>query len=205
MLKTIVKKGSYHDSVVLMLLTNQISSIEGVKKVSIMMATPANKDIYRQSGLSTSELEEASANDMVVVADVDDDGLLDVIMEEVEAFFKKQSTSESDKKGAEAVRSWDKALGKLADANLAVISIPGAYAALEADRALDEGMNVFMFSDNVTLEDEIKLKKLRYRNHPGRAHCVYQSRGSGTHRHHRSVRHRHPGTDHHHRPSGRGR
>ena len=44
MLKTIVKKGSYHDSVVLMLLTNQISSIEGVKKVSIMMATPANKD-----------------------------------------------------------------------------------------------------------------------------------------------------------------
>ena len=107
MLKTIVKKGSYHDSVVLMLLTNQISAIEGVKKVSIMMATPANKDIYRQSGLSTGELEEASANDMVVVADVEDEGLLDGIMEEVEAFFKKQSTAESDKKGAEAVRSWD--------------------------------------------------------------------------------------------------
>ena len=53
MLKTVVKKGSYHDSVVLMLLTNQISTIEGVKKVSIMMATPANKDIYRQSGLAT--------------------------------------------------------------------------------------------------------------------------------------------------------
>ena len=159
MLKTIVKKGSYHDSVVLMLLTTQISTIEGVKKVSIMMATPANKDIYRQSGLSTEELESASANDMVVVADVDDDAILDVIMEEVEEFFKKQSTSEGDKKGAESVKSWDKALGKLPDANLAVISIPGAYAALEADRALDEGMNVFMFSDNVTLEDEIKLKQ----------------------------------------------
>ena len=159
MLKTIVKKGSYHDSVVLMLLTNQISTIEGVKKVPIMMATPANKDIYRQSGLSTEELESASANDMVVVADVDDDAILDVIMEEVEEFFKKQSTSEGDKKGAESVKSWDKALGKLPDANLAVISIPGAYAALEADRALDEGMNVFMFSDNVTLEDEIKLKQ----------------------------------------------
>ena len=158
MLKTIVKKGSYHDSV-LMLLTNQISTIEGVKKVSIMMATPANKDIYRQSGLSTEELEGASANDMVVVADVDDEGILDVIMQEVEEFFKKQSTSESEKKGAESVKSWDKALKKLPDANLAVISIPGAYAALEADRALDEGMNVFMFSDNVTLEDEIKIKQ----------------------------------------------
>ncbi len=159
MLKTIVKKGSYHDSVVLMLLTNQISTIKGVKKVSIMMATPANKDIYRQSGLSTEELESASANDMVVVADVDDESLLDTIMQETEAFFKKQSTKEGDKKGAEAVKSWDKALEKLPEANLAVVSIPGAYAALEADRALDEGMNVFMFSDNVTLEDEIKLKK----------------------------------------------
>lgn len=158
MLKTIVKKGSYHDSVVLMLLTNQISTIKGVKKVSIMMATPANKDIYRQSGLNTEELESASANDMVVVADVDDESLLDTIMQETEEFFKKQSTKESDKKGAEAVKSWDKALEKLPEANLAVISIPGAYAALEADRALDEGMNVFMFSDNVTLEDEIKLK-----------------------------------------------
>ena len=179
MLKTIVKKGSYHDSVVLMLLTNQISTIEGVKKVSIMMATPANKDIYRQSGLSTEELEGASANDMVVVADVDDEGILDVIMQEVEEFFKKQSTSESEKKGAESVKSWDKALKKLPDANLAVISIPGAYAALEADRALDEGMNVFMFSDNVTLEDEIKIKQKAHEKGlavmgPGSADRIYQ-------------------------------
>ena len=159
MLKTVVKKGSYHDSVVLMLLTNQISTIEGVKKVSIMMATPANKDIYRQSGLATEELEAASANDLVIVADVDDDSLLNTIEDEMEKFFQKQSTESSEKKGAESVKSWEKALAKQPDANLAVISIPGAYAALEADRALDEGLNVFMFSDNVTLEDEVSLKK----------------------------------------------
>ena len=41
---------------------------------------------------------------------------------------------------------------EMSNANLAVISIPGAYAALEADRALDEGLSVFMFSDNVTIE-----------------------------------------------------
>lgn len=159
MLKTVVKKGSYHDSVVLMLLTNQISTIEGVKKVSIMMATPANKDIYRQSGLATEELEAASANDLVIVADVDDDSLLNTIEDEMEKFFQKQSTESNEKKGAESVKSWEKALAKQPDANLAVISIPGAYAALEADRALDEGLNVFMFSDNVTLEDEVSLKK----------------------------------------------
>ncbi|WP_289292127.1 acyl-CoA synthetase FdrA, partial [Sporofaciens musculi] len=159
MLKTVVKKGSYQDSVVLMLLTNEISTIEGVKKVSIMMATPANKDIFKQSGLDTDELMSASANDMVVVADIDDDSLLDTIMEQVEVFLKKQSAASEGKKGAESVKSWDKALAKMPEANLAVISIPGAYAALEADRALDEGLNVFMFSDNVTIEDEKALKE----------------------------------------------
>ena len=159
MLRTVVKKGSYQDSVVLMLLTNEISTIEGVNKVSIMMATPANKDIFKQSGLDTEELMAATANDMVVVADVDDESMLDVIMENVEAFLKKQSTSKNASKGSESVKSWDKALDKLPDANLAVISIPGAYAALEADRALDQGLNVFMFSDNVTIEDEKALKE----------------------------------------------
>lgn len=158
MLKTVIKKGSYHDSVILMLLTNQISTIEGVNKVSIMMGTPANKDIYEQSGLATPELAEAGANDLVIVADVDDEALLGTIENEMEEFFKKQSTVSNGEKAAESVKSWDKALEKLPEANLAVISIPGEYAALEADRALDEGLNVFMFSDNVSMEDEKALK-----------------------------------------------
>ena len=66
MLKTVVKKGSYQDSVVLMLLTNEISTIEGVKKVSIMMATPANKDIFKQSGLDTEELMKTEDRKSVV-------------------------------------------------------------------------------------------------------------------------------------------
>ena len=159
MLKTVVKKGNYHDSVVLMLLTNHISTIEGVNKASIMMATPANKDIFKQSGLDTAELMEASANDMVIVADIVEESVLDTVLSETEEFFKKQSTANANKKGSESVKSWDSALKKMPEANLAVISIPGAYAALEADRALDEGLNVFMFSDNVTVEDEKALKE----------------------------------------------
>lgn len=159
MLKTVVKKGSYQDSVVLMLLTNEISSLEGVNKIQVMMATPANKDIFKTSGLDTEELMAATANDMVVVADIVEDSVLDVVLEKVEEFLKKQSTASEGKKGAESVKSWDKALKKAPEANLAVISIPGAYAALEADRALDEGLNVFMFSDNVTVEDEKALKE----------------------------------------------
>ena len=159
MLKTVVKKGSYQDSVVLMLLTNELSSLDGVNKIQVMMATPANKDIFKESGLTTDELMDATANDMVVVADVNNEAVLDAVMDKVEEFLKKQSTAAEGKKGSESVKSWDAALKKMSNANLAVISIPGAYAALEADRALDEGLSVFMFSDNVTIEDEKALKE----------------------------------------------
>lgn len=159
MLKTIIQKGSYHDSVVLMLLTNHISTIEGVRKVSIMMATPANKEIYRQSGLDTEELLSAGANDMVIVADVEDEGRMDAILTETEEFFRKQTEKNRKNQDTETVKTWDQALKKLPGANLALISVAGAYAAMEADRALDEGLNVFMFSDNVTLADEVRLKR----------------------------------------------
>lgn len=161
MLKTLVKKGSYHDSVVLMLLTNELTGTEGVRKVQVMMATPANKDIFAQAGLDTEELQKATANDMVIVANLEDDApadVMEVMEQKAEEFFRKQGT-DSSAKTEESVKSWESAKAKLPDADLAVISIPGAYAALEADRALDEDMNVFMFSDNVTIEDEARLKK----------------------------------------------
>ena len=84
MLKTVVKKGSYQDSVVLMLLTNELTSLDGVNKIQVMMATPANKDIFKTSGLDTEELMAASANDMVVVADINDEAVLDEIKKKVE-------------------------------------------------------------------------------------------------------------------------
>lgn len=159
MLKTIVKKGSYQDSVVLMLLTNKLSSLDGIRKVSVMMATPANKAIYKQGGMDTPELMEATANDMVIVADVETESLLDQMMEEVEGFLKNQATTSDGIGKEEGVKSWEAALKALPDANMAVISVPGAYAAFEADRALDENLHVFMFSDNVSIEDELRLKQ----------------------------------------------
>lgn len=159
MIKTIIKKGSYQDSVVLMLLTNKISAMEGVSKVSIMMATPANKDIFKASGLDTPELLAAGANDMAIVADVEEEALADQILAETEEFLKNQASKGGSKEADSSVHNWEQAINKLPGANLAVISIPGVYAAAEADRALDEGLNVFMFSDNVTIEDEMALKK----------------------------------------------
>lgn len=158
MLKTIINKNTYQDSVVLMLLTNEISAIEGVNKVSIMMGTPANKDIFAGSGLRTEELEQATANDMAIVIDAESDEVIQKVLVEMDEFLAKQSSG-SSKTSEKTIRSWEAALKELPDANLAVISVPGVYAASVANRALDENLNVFIFSDNMEIEDELKLKE----------------------------------------------
>lgn len=159
MLRTLVKKGSYQDSVVLMLLTNKISSMEGVNKVSIMMGTPANKEIFIAGGMKTAELMEASSNDMVIVIDTDLENIEEIVQKETDEFLNSQSGKSSGGNLDKSVKSWEQAINVVPDANLALISVPGTYAAMEADRALDEDLNVFIFSDNVSLEDEVYLKK----------------------------------------------
>lgn len=158
MLYTIIKENTYKDSIVLMLLSNKLTAIDGVNKVSIMMGTPANKDIFKSSGLGTDELEKAKPNDIVIVVDTDQEEKVDEVKEEVEIALKGESDSQDAFKGQEA-HNWKRALELANNPNLALISIPGQYAAMEAENALNEGLHVFMFSDNVAKEDEVKLKQ----------------------------------------------
>ena len=51
-------------------------------------------------------------------------------------------------------------LDRLPGANLALISVPGDFAATEARRALHAGLNALMFSSGVPLEEERALKLL---------------------------------------------
>nr|WP_300004645.1 acyl-CoA synthetase FdrA [Tissierella sp.] len=158
MLRTIIKDNLYKDSVTLMLLTNEIAEVEGVNKVSIMMGTPANKDIFENSGLKTEELAAATSNDMAIVIDTEEEEIVDLVLVKIDEFLASQAKS-SGSKEQRAVKSWEGALKDMTDANLAVISVPGTYAASVGNRALDEGLHVFMFSDNVSLEDEMSLKE----------------------------------------------
>lgn len=158
MLYSYIERNSYQDSVNLMLLTRSMSSLEGVKRISVMMGTPANKDIFRSSGLYTESLDNASPNDICVVVDSDDPNLIDSLVIHLRDALKNQKARTASSAIPNA-RSWDKAMAMMPDANLAVISIAGEYAAEEADRALDRGLNVFMFSDNVSIEAEKSLKR----------------------------------------------
>lgn len=161
MLYTIIKGNTYQDSIVLMLLSQKLSAMEGVNKASVMMGTPANKDIFKGSGLGTPELEDASANDIVIVIDTDDESMVDEVDQAVETELAGGSGSDDNQKSSEA-HNWKRALELANNPNLALISIPGTYAAMEAENALRNGLHVFMFSDNVPKEDEVRLKELAH-------------------------------------------
>lgn len=158
MLQTIIRENSYQDSITLMLLSKKLSTAEGVNKVSIMMGTPANKDIMAASGLGTPELDKAKANDIAIVMDLTDSSIVPLLLQEVDTFLSSQSAKNTSGLDEVKVTSWEKAFAANADANLVMLSIPGEYVEIEAETALNAGKHVFIFSDNVPLEVEKRLK-----------------------------------------------
>lgn len=103
---TKIKENSYQDSINLMLLTNAVSTIDGVEKAQVMMGTDANKDILKEAGLYNDEVQKAQPSDMVVAVDSQDEAVLSAVMDEVENFLgdlsvKKESSQVKD------VRNWD--------------------------------------------------------------------------------------------------
>lgn len=158
MLYTVIEKNSYQDSINLMLLTNSINTLQGVTKCSIMMGTEANKDIFRNSGLLTAEAESAAPSDMVIVVEASDEKVVENVLSEAHKFLNDLAVKKK-KNSVESVTSLEAALEEMPDANLALFSIPGEYAADEIEKALDKGLHVFSFTDNVSLEDEVRLKK----------------------------------------------
>lgn len=161
MLNTVILKNNYQDSINLMLLTNTINDLDGVTMSQIMMGTDANKDILNNTGLLTSEAEAASPNDMMIVVDSEDEQIMEEVLPAIDAFLADLSAKGDDKEKP-AAASWQEALTALPDANVALFSIPGEYGAAEMEKALKNGLHVFSFTDNVAIEDEVRLKKLAH-------------------------------------------
>lgn len=157
MLHTIIKPNTYQDSVSLMMLSAQLSELPEVERVSIMMGTPANKEIFADTGFASPALDPAGPSDMVIALESDDPSAVELIGQKVDDFIKNQA-SQSAKASFPRVRSLERALQMAPDANLAVVSIPGEQAAPEIERLIDKDLNVFIFSDNISVEDEVRLK-----------------------------------------------
>lgn len=156
---TKIIRNFYRDSVSLMQLSSSFAKLPGVEQASAVMASANNISLLQEAGL-LAEPVEASANDLLIALQGEADAL-ESALAAAESSLKQPSPSStgSEQSRGIAPRSIEMGLGNLVDANLALISTPGEYAAAEAFKALSLGLNVMLFSDNVALEDEIALKR----------------------------------------------
>jgi Succinyl-CoA synthetase, alpha subunit len=156
--KNLIKTNSYQDSVRLMRISGQLKKVAGVVNASVMMATDANKRVLEMAGLLGPEAASAGANDLVIAVEAD---TAEVIDEAIQA--AENALVESSSGGAVEVqkaKSLELALEEMPSANMVTISVPGAFAKIEVAKALSKGLNVFLFSDNVSIEEEVELKKM---------------------------------------------
>ena len=155
--RNLIFANTYRDSVVLMRLSQELTRMDGIEQATAIMGTDNNKELLEQADLLAETGQNAGPNDIITafrVSSPDAEGSVAGRIKEL---------LEADRSGTDGAKDYrpktlDGALAAMPEANLAVISVPGEYAAYEASKALDRGLNVFLFSNNVSVEDEVSLK-----------------------------------------------
>ena len=142
-MKNLVRRGFYADSVTLMRISRELQK-DGVE-ASLMIGTPSNKALLKESGLLSKEGAGAGPDDLIIAVKGRN---ADAALELAEKLLSSGSEASSFLPA------------EIEDANLALISVPGEFAAEDARRALERGLNVMVFSDNVPIEEEVALKSL---------------------------------------------
>jgi succinyl-CoA synthetase alpha subunit len=153
-----VRRSFYRDSVSLMRLSRDLEAMAGIEAAAAMMGTPANVALLERAGLLTAEGAAARPGDLVVAVTADCRESADAAREAVERALLDVPRTGTAAEGARP-RTLRGALRAMPDANLALISVPGSYAGAEARAALEAGLHVMLFSDNVPVETEVSLKR----------------------------------------------
>lgn len=152
----VIRKSQYYDSVFLMRIAKTLNDQPGVKQSAVVMATDANKELLAEIGISGGAWKEATPNDLVVALIAEDAATVERLLASIDERLQNASSMIKPSN----VHSVDEASISNPSSNLVVISVPGKYAAREASKALEQNKHVFLFSDNVPLEQEVELKQL---------------------------------------------
>ncbi|MGD8466686.1 MAG: acyl-CoA synthetase FdrA [Anaerolineae bacterium] len=156
--KSEIRSGAYYDSVILMQLQRSLAELAGILDAGVVMGTEANRDILQQTGLLTREAEAAAADDLVIVVLATDEDAAGAALSQVDSLLSQRRAS-TELDDEYRPKSLESAAAMLPEARWVLISVPGRYAAGVAREALRLGKNVFLYSDNVPVEDEVALKK----------------------------------------------
>ena len=159
-ISTRLKPNLYKDSVALMRIAEKLLQDPQVTRATLVMATPANKEILEEAGLLNSEAGAAKPSDLIIVVEAFDEAAATAAFAKVDESLSAAAVQSTGGAREITPKTVAMALPRLADANIAQISAPGAYAGAEALKAVKAGLNVFLFSDNVPLAQEIAVKQL---------------------------------------------
>lgn len=151
-----IRKNSYFDSVTLMSLSQKIKKLKEIPDAVISMGTTMNRELLKRVGLYAKEMEVCTENDLILAFSYEESADMAEILRIIDEKLKGGGPADQDRQVV--YKTAREAKTENESANLAVISVPGEYAYREAKGALDQNMNVMIFSDNVTLEEELALK-----------------------------------------------
>jgi len=153
-----LRRGAYHDSVSLMQVSRQVAATNGIIAAQVAMATELNVEVL--TGMGFAVPAEAGANDLVIALHAESPEAIEAgraAVEEALAGLRSAGRGGTGMGEAPPPRTIGSA-ARAGGANLALISVPGQHAVTEAFDAIDAGLSVMLFSDNVSVEDEIRLK-----------------------------------------------
>ncbi len=155
--KTEIRPGAYYDSVVLMQLQRSLAGLPGVVDAGVVMATPANCFLLGEGELYPEEAKSARSDDLLIVVRADSADAAEAALAQVdELLAARRSGSTASGYRPHTIAG---ALDALPDARWLLVSVPGKYAAGLARQGLDHELNVFLYSDNVSIQDELSLKE----------------------------------------------
>jgi FdrA protein len=156
-----VRPGAYADSIVLMQLQGALAAEPGVEDAGAVMATAANLELLAANELCPEELAAPRSNDLVVAVRAESAEAAERALGRIDELLSGRRGREGTggKEGERRPRTLAAAARALPDAEWVLVSVPGRYAAGVAGEALDLGKHVFVYSDNVSLADEVALKE----------------------------------------------
>jgi len=152
---------TYQDSVRLMQVSEKLSNLDSVQRTFVAMGTDANKRVLEQIGLLTEAVNKAGANDLIFVVEADSKNVAKGALVQAEALLARRKKETNSGSRMEVLpKTFEQAHKGFTGANMMFVSVPGPYASFEASKALNANMNVMLFSDHISIEDELSLKKL---------------------------------------------
>ncbi len=154
-----IRRGAYADSIVLMQLQSALAGLDGIGDAGVVMATAANLDLLRANDLLPADLpEELGADDLLLVVSAESESAAEDALSRVDELLERRSDASESADTDYRPKSLRGALKLLPETGWVLVSTPGRYAARVAEEALGAGRNVFLYSDNVSVEEEVRLK-----------------------------------------------